>query len=227
MGARTVGTLRIYTAARHTFMPEERAFVVAAANLAARAIANASLYQSFCHIAHQVNSTLEVKQVLRNLLRSLVQELNFKAAAVRLLGPRGERLHLVASEGLSDTYLTKGEVRVAESPIDRRVLESNAPVNLYNVAREPGFQYPEQAEQEGIRSVLATPFRLHEDIIGVVRVYSAQSHRFSAEEIAMVEAVADLGAIALENARLHETLRAKYEAAREDWSGWYRFLALS
>ena len=227
LGGKAVGALCVYTAEVHDFSAEERAFLTGVANLAARAMANASLYTSFRSVARQVNSTLEVDEVLRNLLQSLISELNFKAAAVRLLGPRGRRLHLAAAEGLSQAYLDKGEIRIADSPMDRRVIDEDKPVVLFDVANEPGFQYPQEAQKEGIRSVLVVPLRLHGAIIGVLRVYSAQPHRFSGEEIALVEAVADLGAIALENARLHEALKEKYEAAREDWSGWYRYLAFS
>jgi two-component system, NtrC family, sensor kinase len=227
LGGRTVGALRVFDSQVHDFGNEEKAFLAGIANLAARAIASARLYHSFRAIAHEINSTLEVRQMLRAMLASLIGELNVKGAAVRLLGPRGQRLHLAAAEGLSQAYLDKGEIRVAESPIDRRVLDERKPVVLYDIVGEPGFQYPEAAAQEGIRSVLAVPLGLRETTVGVLRVYSAQPHRFTGEEIALVEAVADLGALALDNARLHEALREKYEAAREDWAGWYRYLSFS
>jgi two-component system NtrC family sensor kinase len=227
LGQRTMGALRVYTGRPYDFSVEEQAFLASIANLAARSIANAELYHAFRAIAREINSTLEVKQVLQKLLVNLIGELNVKGAAVRLLGPRGRRLHLAAAEGLSQAYLDKGEIRIADSPIDRRVLDEKAPVVLYDVASEPGFQYPEAAQREGIRSALAVPLRLHDTLVGVLRVYSAQPHRFTSEEIALVEAVADLGAIALDNARLHEALREKYEAAREDWAGWYRYLSFS
>jgi GAF domain-containing protein len=63
--------------------------------------------------------------------------------------------------------------------------------------------------------------------IGVMRMYSGHVRRFSAEEIAFAATVADLGGVAIENAKLHEALKARLEALKEDASGWYRFLALS
>ncbi len=227
LGARIVGVLRVFTAETHDFEDEERAFLGGVADLAARAVANAMLYESFRRAAHQVNSSLEVKQVLGNLLRSLREELNVKAASVRLVGPKHQHLHLAAAEGLSDAYLSKGDVRIADSPIDQRVLSTGRPVTLYDVSTEGGLQYPVEAEREGIRSVLAVPLHVRDELVGVLRVYSAQPRRFTLEEIALVEAMADLGGLALDNARLHEALSEKYQAAREDWSGWYRFLALS
>jgi GAF domain-containing protein len=227
LGGKVIGVLRIFTDEAHEFTPDERAFLEGVANLAARAVANAVLYDSFHRIAHEVNSTLEVTQVLRRLLHSLIDELNVKAASVRLVGPNHKRLHLAASEGLSEDYLNKGEIRIADSPIDQKVLGQGRPVTVYDVATEQALQYGQAAAQEGIRSVLAVPLRVRDQLIGVLRVYSAQPHRFTAEETALVEALADLGGLALENARLHEALSEKYEAAREDWSGWYRFLTLS
>ncbi len=223
---RYLGVLRVYTAEPHHFTADEQLLISAVANLAARAIRNAHLYHAMHTIASEVNSSLKLNEVLKALLRNVIEEINCKAASIRLLGPRKRRLHLVAAQGLSEQYLKKGDIWVEESPIDRKVLQGQ-PAMIYDVQREVGFQYPEEAAREGIRSVLAVPLRVREQIIGVLRAYSAQPHRFSEEEVEFLEAIADLGAIAIDNARLHEALNQKYEAAREDWAGWYRFLALS
>ncbi len=222
---RYLGVLRVYTSEPHEFSLSEQLLVSAVANLAARAIRDAHLYHAIHAIAAEVNSSLKLDEVLKALLGKVIEEVNCKAASIRLLGPRKKRLHLMAAEGLSERYLKKGEVRVEDSPIDREVLQGR-PAMIYDVQREAGFQYPEEAAREGIRSVLAVPLRVREEIIGVLRAYSAQPHRFSEEEVEFLEAIADLGAIAIENARLHEALSEKYEAAREDWAGWYRFLTM-
>ncbi len=226
-GSMVVGVLRVYTAELHEFSTEEREFLSGVANLAARAVANAVLYQSFRAVADEVNSTLEVREVLRRLLATLRSELNVKAGSVRLVGPTRKRLHVAAADGLSEEYLAKGDVRIAESPIDTQVLQEGRPVFVYDVASEQGFQYPDAAAREGIRSVLAVPLQVRDTIVGVLRVYSGQPHRFTHEEIALVEAIADLGALALDNAHMHEELSQKYEAARDDWAGWFRYLTFS
>jgi GAF domain-containing protein len=63
--------------------------------------------------------------------------------------------------------------------------------------------------------------------IGVLRLYSSQMRGFSMEELAFAAAAANLGAVAIENAKLHEALKARLEALKEDSNGWYRFLTLS
>jgi GAF domain-containing protein len=80
---------------------------------------------------------------------------------------------------------------------------------------------------EGIRSLLILPLCVQDTPIGVLRLYSSQVRRFSTEELAFASAVADLGAVAIENAKLHETLKERLQALKEDSNGWYRFLTLS
>ena len=224
---RYLGVLQLYTAEAHSFRPEEQQLLEAVGNVAARLIRNIRFYQALHTIAADVNSSLEVKKVLQALLRNVVEQINCKGSSIRLLGPRQRRLHLVATFGLSQQYLNKGEVVVQESPIDRQVLQGQVTM-IADLQHETALlQYPDQALAEGIRSVLAVPLAVRGQMIGVMRVYSAQVHRFNDDEVEFLRTVADLGAVAIDTARLYEALSEKYEAAKEDWAGWYRFLALS
>lgn len=222
-----IGVLRIYTAERHTFSGQERAFLGAIANLGAQAIQRTRLYEAFQAIAHDLNASLDLKQVLTTLLLKSVEELNVKAGSIRLLGPRQATLHLAAAYGLSASYLEKGTVEVAHSPIDQRVLREQEPLAITELTADAGLQYPVEAQREAIRSVLVLPLRAHATAIGVLRLYSGQVRRFSAEEIAFAAAAANLGAVAIENARLHAALQERMDALKEDSNGWFRFLALS
>jgi GAF domain-containing protein len=224
---RVIGVLRVYTAAPHHFSAEERAFLSAVANLGAQALERTRLYEAFQTIARHLNSSLDVKDVLTTLLLESVRELNVKAGSLRLLGPQRATLHLAAAYGLSASYLQKGTVQVAHSPIDARVLSDQKPIAITEVSAAAGLQYPEEAQREGIRSMLILPLCVRDIPIGVLRLYSGQVRRFSAEEIAFATAVADLGAVAIENAKLHETLKERLQALKEDSNGWYRFLTLS
>ncbi len=223
---RPVGVLRAYHSEPHDFSPDERTVLEALASLLGRTIANARLYQAFRQLAHEISGSLDVDEVLRRLLAGIVAALDCKGAALRLLGEKGRRLHLVAATGLSETYLKKGDVVIEQSPVDQRVLGTKLPAMIADIENEGGLQYPEEAAAEGIRSVLVVPLILRGEAMGVLRVYSSRAYRFTAEAVALASASADMGAVALENARLHETLEEKYERSRSDWSGWFRYLAM-
>ncbi|MCL0073201.1 GAF domain-containing protein [Dehalococcoidia bacterium] len=65
--------------------------------------------------------------------------------------------------------------------------------------------YRAQAEKEGIASMLSLPVILRGEIIGVLRIYTAETRRFSSGEIEFLTTVASLGAIALEKAQPYES----------------------
>jgi GAF domain-containing protein len=222
---RVFGSLTLYCAEGCGFDAAAMTVINAAADLAAIAIENARLHSALLRIAEALTSSLELQPLLMQVLNATVMEMGLNAASVRLVDRRGEKLDLVASHGLSERYLQKGSVVIARSPIDRRVLEGE-PVVIYDVAGEEGFQYPEQAAAEGIRSVLAVPLRVKDTVVGVMRVYSAQPRRFTQVGIEFLQSVAGLAGVAIENAKLYEALRARYEALKLDVSEWYRFLSL-
>jgi GAF domain-containing protein len=88
-------------------------------------------------------------------------------------------------------------------------------VQVADAQTDARFQYPEQAREEGIVSVLVTPLRVQDQSIGVMRVYAGAAREFSQAEIALIEAIASLSALAIENARLYERLNRNYQAAVE------------
>jgi GAF domain-containing protein len=67
---------------------------------------------------------------------------------------------------------------------------------------------------KGISPTLAVPVKLRDQVIGVIHIESSDGNRkWTEEEIAMVQAVSERAALALENARLFEnaTRRAEQE----------------
>jgi GAF domain-containing protein len=165
-----------------------------------------SYWRTFYSVAHDLASTLEPPIVLNHLVHGAAEALNVKACTIRLLEPDGQTLSASASWGLSEGYLRKGAVDVTHSPIDRAALEGE-PVWLEDVRQDPRFQYPGQAASEGLVSVLCLPLKAHGRAIGVLRVYTTMVRAFHPEEVEFLEAIASLGAISVENARMYERLR--------------------
>ena len=169
--------------------------------------------QTLYQVARAVNSSLDVMQVLDIIVGSVVQALGVKACSLRLLSPDGRRLFVGAVHGLSPNYRAKGPVDITNSEIDRLALTGNRLVYVGDVSADGRFQYPEQAREEGIASVLVTPLRVQDRPIGVLRVYTGETREFTTDETDLVEAIASLSALAIENARLYEWLDRNYQAA--------------
>jgi len=164
-------------------------------------------------VARAVNSSLDVMEVLQVVVSSVTEALGVRACSLRLLDPEGVRLFVGASHGLSPAYRAKGPVDVALSAIDQRVLAGRSPAYVADVSADGGFQYPEQAREEGIVSVLVLPLLVQDRPIGVLRVYTGKLHAFDEAEMELISAISSLSAIAIENARLYERLHHNYRAA--------------
>ncbi len=222
---RAMGVLRVYVDDTNALSEADIMLVDALADLAALVLEKVRLHQSLYRITQALNSSLELQPMLQHVLEATVKEMGLKAAVIRLLDPERGVLRLVASYGLSETYLTKGEIHVERSPVDQKALRGETVV-LYDVGAEPGFEYPEEAVAEGIRSVLVVPLKLQDRILGVMRVYSARPRHFSPVGAQFLSAVAHLVALAIEKAQLYAALQERYEDLKVDLTELYRFLAL-
>ncbi len=164
---------------------------------------------SLLEVSRSVNTSLRVNQVLRIITETAVKITAAKACSIRLLHRGRDELTTAASYGLSLDYLAKGPVRLAESPLDREVVEGRT-VAIVDVSRDPRFHYREQARAEGLVSLLCLPLRRGDDVFGVLRVYSGTRHQWSRRERRLLQAFADHAAVAIQNANLHENLRRSY-----------------
>lgn len=169
------------------------------------------LYEIICEVSRTVNSSLDPGEVLKHIAEQVTQAMGVKGCFIRLLDRSGKILKPAASHGLSSRYATKGVVELAKSGLDQEAFTGKV-VQITDVATDPRFQYGREAAQEGLVSVLVAPLLLEgARPIGVLRVYTDTKRHFEAEEIAFLQAIADISAIAIENARMHQTLKRQMD----------------
>ena len=174
-------------------------------------------YTSLYELAAALNSASSPESILQSIAEGVAKAMEAKGCSLMLLSPdRKILLHTVAY-GLSDWYVKKGPVSA-----DRSISEAleGKPVAVFEATNDERIQYREQAKKEGIASILSVPMMLREETIGVVRVYTAEPCHFTMDDMYFVGAVANLGAIALENARLYEAIQKDYETFRRDMLEW-------
>ena len=179
--------------------------------------AESKYYQSLYEVAAAVNSTRASEAILHYIVENVTKTVGAKGCSLMLLTPDRQLLLHTAAYGLSDWYVRKGPVSTDKSISE--ALEGK-PVAVLDATEDERIQYREQAKKEGIASILSVPMMLREEIIGVIRVYTAEPRHFTMDDIYFVGAVANLGAIALENVRLYESVQKDYEVFRRDMLEW-------
>jgi GAF domain-containing protein len=174
-------------------------------------------YHGVYEIAAALNSARQSDIVLQTIVESVAKTLEAKGCSLMLLTPDRKLLLPTAAYGLSDWYVRKGPVSADESIAEAL---KGRPVAVLDATEDSRVQYRKQAKEEGIASILCSPVMLREEVIGVIRVYAAEPRHFTYSDIYFVGAVANLGAIALENARLYDSAEKDYEELRRDIAEW-------
>ena len=170
-------------------------------------------YKALYDIVTEVNSIRTPEGVLRAMVASVARSLEAKACSIMLLTPDHQELLHTAAYGLSRDYVQKGAVLAAKSMAETL---AGKPVVIIDATHDERIQYHKAQEKEGIFSILSVPIRLRGEIIGVMRVYTAEPRHFDADDIFFVDGVSDLGAILLENAQLYDATHRDYEAVRQE-----------
>ncbi|HLG77682.1 MAG TPA: GAF domain-containing protein [Ktedonobacteraceae bacterium] len=177
-------------------------------------------YQALYQAALTITSSLDLDQVLQSVVSSTTEAMGVKACALRLLDAASGQLRLSAVYGLSSEYLAKGPVNVTSSPVDNEALHGS-PVYIADVRTDPRFQYKDAARHEGLVSILCVPLEVRGEAIGVMRVYTNTVTTFHEDDIQFLSVLASLAALAIENARLYESVKNSYNGVMSAFWGTY------
>ncbi len=167
-------------------------------------------FRTLHEVTSAVLSTLDSKEVVQLIVDKVISIMQVKASALRLRNETTHELELIATSGLSETFLAKGQPHT-----DQSISETLAgrPVLIIDTANDPRLEYPVETVAEGIASILSMPIIAQQRVVGVLRLYSAEKRLYSQEEITFLSALAEISGIAIMNAKI-------YEKTNNDLSFW-------
>lgn len=156
----------------------------------------------------------DFQSALAGVVKNAATVLGLETVSLRLLNPLTQTLEVVATVGLSKTYLQKGPVGLEKSLLDREAL-AGKPVIISDIAGDSRFQYPEEAKREGLIGLICVPLMAEKKALGVLRAYTRKPYKFSQNEVKILLAFAQQAATALSNAKLYQRMKILAEIARE------------
>ncbi len=215
------GVLQVFIArGDRKFSEPEQELLTLFANQAAIAIANAQLFEAertaheqaelFREVAQVMNESLELDEVLHQILGQLKRVLTFATCSVLLFRENGKPA-LVAGSGYENEKLTSriaSEVLV-QSPIIRKMEKDLKPIVIPDVRSHPDWIWVEGAEH--VRSFMGVPIIAQQKLIGVLMVDSITLDFFKQSDLNKSNILAQQMAIAIQNARLFDAERAARE----------------
>ena len=154
-------------------------------------------------VSTMLTQTMDLRGRLSILTRKATETLGVKGCLIRLIDDETGELVVKAVHNLSQRYLEKGSVNLADSAVDQEAVLGRV-VYLPDVTRDHRTLYPTEAAEEGLASMLCVALRSRGRVIGTIRVYTGRPHRFTDDEARLFQAIANQAAVAIENAALYE-----------------------
>lgn len=219
----TKGVLSVYTAKKREFTQKQIDFLCALADQGGIAIHTNMLLNRlrknsmlFLELASNINSSLDIKKILDNLTRNICTTLEMKGVDIRLVDEDNYTIRLVASHGLSQEFLDIK--RTINTDTTSRALKGET-VIIADTEKEEKLVLKKEMAKEGIKSMIVTPILARDQVIGVMRLYSADYTGFPSDVLVMIEALAHQGGLAIQNASMYLELKEEKANLEEDiWS---------
>jgi predicted Fe-Mo cluster-binding NifX family protein/putative methionine-R-sulfoxide reductase with GAF domain len=162
-------------------------------------------YETLVRITKAISTIQDPEEIVLITVEGVTHALNVKACALFLFSEKSDDLKLAGYYGLSGEYIDKGPVSALRSIASS--LQDRQPVAIYDVTDDPRIQYPEAAIKEGISSILSTPIIIGDQLVGCLRVYTAEPWEFTLNDVNFVQAVAQVVGMGMEMCRINQGLQ--------------------
>jgi signal transduction histidine kinase len=179
-------------------------------------------------IGAAVSQSLDLSVIVKQAVDKIAETLAFDAVWIYELEPRTKMLRMIAYHGLNDEMAKSMAERSIEKGISAPVLKTGTRLvfeDLQHDARYQGLSRAGTVASLGFRAAAAFPIRTKDKIIGTLHVTNLTKRHFAAEELQLLESIAQQVGVASENANLFKELREAKERAESSDRAKSDFLA--
>ncbi len=175
--------------------------------------------QGLAEVSQTISSTLDLNQVLSNMVSHAVQLSGADGGAIYEYDETREEFLLRATYQMSEELIAAIRSRKIDltDPTAARVATTRAPVQISDVASESDFAFRQVYERAGLRALLAVPLFHKEKIIGMLAVRRKTTGEFQPETVDLLQTFAAQSALAIQNARLFQEIETQ-KAELASWN---------
>ncbi len=157
-----------------------------------------------------INSAQETDAVLNEVMETVIQLTNAERGYIVLKNKETGELEFRTARGLSASDTADGGQRIVSWSVINQVAESGEPLLSDNASMDSKINSSDSIFNFALRSILAVPLKVRGEVIGVAycdnRILSGL---FKQNELDLLTSFGQQAAVAIENARLFEDIRAK------------------
>ena len=218
--ARAIGALNILSRNRDQFtqahVPIVRQFAahvavaLVNAQLFERSRSDADAFETLAEIGRDVASVLDLDELFSRIAQLAKRVIDYRTFGILLLNEERGELEMKHAVQYGEKVQVP-RVRLGEGLVGYAALHRE-PVLVPDVSQDPRYinLVPD------VRSELAIPMLLKDRCIGVVDLESPELDAFSKRDVEIMSLLASQAAVAIENARLYEEVRANEERLEKE-----------
>lgn len=159
-----------------------------------------------------INSEQKTDDVLNQVMDTVIELTGAERGYIVLKNRESGVLDIRVARGIDQSTIDEGQAFSGSKTIVNKVADSGIAELTDNASSDPQFMNAQSIMGQNLRSILAVPLIVRDEVIGVVycdnRVRVAM---FSQHEKDILTAFANQAAVAIENARLFETSRMRLD----------------
>jgi len=225
VGEKPIGLLSVNKRGLPSYGMEEAQVVFAFARQAALAIEKDQLYaearrlalylKTAAEVGKRVTALLDLDSLLAQVVDLIRENFGYYQVNILLVDDEKGQIFLREASGPAARLIKARGLRlkIGQEGITGWVARTGEPVLCNDVSREPRY-YAEELLPE-TQSELAVPLRLGQrGVVGVLDIQSDRLDAFYEEDVTALQLLGDQVAIALENARLFQETKRRFEAMR-------------
>ena len=198
-----------------TLLTNEATRVVSRLWLIMQLRAKANQLESLVVMSQRLAGEIDSDMLMETLARQGRHLMDADGSAFFELGTEGEKLHLHSLIAEDETIKESVTISLSQTALGSVIYRrKQVEVTDLNFTEENEFLLILQ--RQGFVSMLASPLIFGDEIIGVIIAYTKESHRFSNEERKVFQTLAEIGALAIQNARLYSRIFASEESLRRN-----------
>lgn len=160
------------------------------------------------NVAATINSSLELDQVLEQVMDVIVELTHAERALLLLIDEATGKLEVQVARNMDRETIERSQSFQISRSVVRRVAKSGNPVVTMNAQEDDRFSAQKSIIDYRLRSILCVPLKIKDNITGVIYADNRiASGIFGDSDRDLLAAFANQAAVAIENARLFREIR--------------------
>lgn len=170
--------------------------------------------EATAQVAREVSAVLDLDRLLPHITQLISEQFGFYHAGLFLLDERREWavLRAASSEGGQRMLARNHRLRVGEQGMVGYAAMAGESRIALDVRQDTAFAY--NPDLPATQSEVSVPMRARGQIIGVLDVQSVDPDAFTTDDVAVLQTMADLVAVAIDNAQLFAQVESSIDTER-------------